>query len=96
MAFSDFKTVSEVQKKFGIRYMHKDFVASENSIPSAHFLQEFAFTQEHFDVFASEATRCQAIIYPILREVYKAYADDYALWIEKSIAHDETLSRRGL
>ena len=30
--------------------------------------------------------------YPILREVYKAYATNYALWIKEPLAYDETLS----
>ncbi len=92
MAFSDFKTIAEVQERFRIRYSENDFIEGEDLNPSAHFLQEFAFTQQHFDVFASEASRCEAIIFPILREIYKGHVDNYALWIKKSIAYDETLS----
>ena len=39
--------------------------------PSSSFLEEFAFSQRHINVFASEAARCENVIYPILREVYK-------------------------
>ena len=92
MAFSDVKTVPEVLEQFQIRYTRKDFVKGEFLTPSAQFLQEFAFNQQYFDVFASEAIRCQAFIFPVLRESYKGYADDYVLWVEKSIAYDETLS----
>ena len=92
MAFSDFKTIAEVQERFRIRYLENDFIEGEDLNPSAHFLQEFAFTQQHFDVFASEASRCEAVIFPILREIYKGHVDNYALWIKKSIAYDETLS----
>lgn len=92
MAFSDFKTGAEVQERFRIRYSENDFVEVEDSSPSEHFLQEFAFTQQHFDVLASEASRCEAIIFPILREVYKTYTDVYSLWVKKSIVYDETLS----
>ena len=92
MAFSDFKTIGEVLERFRITYTRNDFVKGEASVPSEHFLREFEFNQQHLDVFASEATRCQAIIFPVLREVYKAYAANYVLWIEKSIAYDEILS----
>ena len=40
MAFSDFKTVSEVQKEFRITYSEDDFVRGEPSTPSEHFLKE--------------------------------------------------------
>ena len=34
MAFSDFKTISEVQEKFRITYAEDDFVEAEPSSPS--------------------------------------------------------------
>lgn len=92
MAFSDFKTISEVQEKFRITYSEDDFVKSEPSTPSVEFLQDFEFTREHINVFASEASRCETIIFPILKENYKAYADQYALWIKQSIAYDDVLN----
>lgn len=94
MAFSDFKTISEVLEKFRITYTVKDFVKiDENSCPpSEQFLEEFEFCMQHIDIYASEAARCEAIIFPILKEVYKPYAKDYALWIKKAISYDETLS----
>ena len=92
MAFSDFKTISEVQEKFRIMYAEDDFVKAEPSSPSAEFLRDFEFTREHINVFASEASRCEAIIFPVLKESYKAYANQYALWIKKSITYDDILS----
>ena len=92
MAFSDFKTISEVQEKFRITYTEDDFVKSEPSNPSSEFLRDFEFTREHINVFASEASRCETIIFPILKESYKAYADLYALWIKQSIVYDDVLN----
>ena len=94
MAFSDFKTIPEVLEKFRITYTTKDFVHIEEipDTPSEQFLQEFEFCIQHIDVFASEAARCEAIIFPILKEIYKPYADNYALWIKKAIAYDEVLN----
>lgn len=92
MAFSDFKTISEVQEKFRITYAEDDFVKAEPSSPSIEFLQDFEFTREHINVFASEAARCEAIIFPVLKESYKAYADRYALWIKQAIGYDEVLN----
>ena len=94
MAFSDFKTIPEVQEKFSIKHIENDFIAvPETAItPSEQFLQELAFSRQYIDVFASESARCEAVIFPVLREVYKEYAEDYALWIKKPIVYDETLS----
>ncbi len=71
MAFNDFKTISEVQEQFRITYTEDDFVEAEPSNPSAEFLRDFEFTREHIHVFASEAARCEAIIFPILKESYQ-------------------------
>ena len=91
-ATCDFKTISEVQEKFRIMYAEDNFVTAEPSTPSAEFLRDFEFTREHINVFASEAARCEAIIFPVLKESYKAYADRYALWIKQSIGYDDVLN----
>ena len=93
MAFSDFKTLTEVQERFGIRDSEIDFVKVDKLLnPSEHFLQEFAFIRQHLNVFRSEAARCEAIIYPILLENYKAYAESYMLWIREPLAYNAILS----
>ena len=93
MAFSDFNTIPEVQERFGIKYSENDFFRVEDPLsPSEQFLQEFEFTRQHINIFGSEAARCEAVIFPVLREIYKGYADRYALWIKESITYDETLS----
>ena len=93
MPFSDFKTIPDVQERFQIRHVEDDFVELENTVvPSEQFLQELEFSRQYIDVFASEGARCEAVIFPVLREVYKGYAEHYALWIKKAIAYDEVLS----
>ena len=92
MAFSDFKTISEVQEKFRIKYASNDFFGVEAKNPPEQFLQELEFSRQYIDVFASDGSRCEIIIFPILREVYKDYAENYRLWVKKSIIYDETLS----
>ncbi len=92
MAFSDFKRISEVQERFSVKYTIGDFFMAEPEDPPEQFLQELRFTLQHINVFSSEASRCEAIIFPVLREVYKTYANRYALWIREPITYDETLS----
>lgn len=93
MAFSDFKAVPDVQEKFRITYVADNFLETEETLnPSAQFLSELEFSMKYIDVYASEGARCENVIYPILREVYKGYADVYALWVKKPLTYDETLS----
>ncbi len=92
MAFSDFKTIAEVQEKFSIKYAYQDFLGVVTKKPSEYFLDELEFSQQHIDFFYSEGSRCEVIIFPILREIYKDYAENYGLWIKKYITYDETLN----
>ncbi len=92
MAFSDFKIISEVQKKYQIKYTEDIFIFGEEISPSDSFLQDFQFNKENIDLFSSEASRCEIIISPLLREVYKKHYREYSFWIQKSISYDQTLS----
>ena len=93
MAFSDFKAIPDVQEKFRITYVADNFLGTEEILnPSDQFLSELAFSMKYIDVYASEGARCENVIYPILREVYKGYANGYALWVKKSLTYDQTLS----
>ena len=51
MAFSDFKTISDVQEKFNIKYSYNDFFGVEAKAPSEQFVKELEFSQQHFDFF---------------------------------------------
>ncbi|MEP7337518.1 MAG: hypothetical protein ABI977_07215 [Acidobacteriota bacterium] len=92
MAFSDYKNISQVQKEFRIRYQEDNFIAAAETKPSPFFLKEFEFSLENIDVYTSEGARAEAVIFPILREVYKSYHDRYSLWIQKAITYNERLN----
>lgn len=92
MAFTDFNSPDEVQKAYQIKYVEEDFLVITSVSPPEHFVQEFEFNNANFDIFSSEASRCENVIYPILREVCKKYVDRYSLWSHKSIAADSILS----
>ena len=93
MAFSDFKSLAEVQVKFRIRAVEKDFVKAEEPLdPPSRFLQELAFARKHLNFSSSDETRRASLIFPILREVYKAYVESYMLWICEPLAYDAILN----
>ena len=91
MAFSNYKNIAQVQKKFKIKHIEESFISIvEINIPS-EFQQDFEFIRQNIDIFTSEAARCETIIFPILKEVYKNYYQHLALWIQKYIAYDDDL-----
>jgi hypothetical protein len=92
MAFTDFKSADEVQKAYQVRFVEKDFITFTPKALPEYFVREFEFNRENFDVFGSEASRCEAVIYPILREACKSFVREYSLWSHKSIAADAVLT----
>ena len=92
MAFSEYKEIGQVQVEFNIKLDEENFIFANSVNPPELFLQEFEFTLENFPVFTSEGARTEAVIFPILREVYKDYSDKFVLWIQKSFAFDAKLS----
>lgn len=92
MAFTDFKSLQQVQEAFNIKYAEEDYVEYDDLEPSKAFLEEFEFSRQNIDVFSSEASRCENVIYPIIRDVYKHYTEKFSLWSHKSIAYDAVLT----
>ncbi|MDM8516999.1 hypothetical protein QUF76_12430 [Desulfobacterales bacterium HSG16] len=92
MAFSDYKNISQVQKQYTIKYKEENFIVVQDVEPSRNFVEEFEFNREKMDVYSSEASRSEVIIFPVLREVWKKYSDKYSLWIQKHISYDKNLS----
>jgi hypothetical protein len=92
MAFSDYKSISQVQQEYKIRFVESHFLPESRLEPSKHFLAELEFSLENLDVFTSEAARSETVIFPILREVYKQFVDSFSLWIQKAIFFDTALS----
>lgn len=92
MAFTDFKSLAQVQQEYKIKYSEETFISYIDLKPSDNFRNEFEFNLENIDVFTSEASRCENVIYPILREVYKSFVDKYTLWSHKPITYDHKLT----
>jgi len=92
MAFTDFKSIAQVQEEYNIKYGEENFIDYIELIPSDSFIEELDFNLDNIDVFTSEASRCENVIYPIIREVYKNYVNRYTLWSHKSISIDDKLT----
>jgi len=92
MPFSEFKDIPQVQRKYEIKYQESHFITANDFVVSDIFQQDFDFNVTNMDVFASEAARCEIIIFPILREIYKRYSTKFALWVQKSLSYDAELT----
>lgn len=92
MSFSDYKSISQVQAEFRIKYQEENFISYQEYPVSSKFAEEFEFNQRNMDVFSSEASRCEIVIFPILREVYKKHYQKVSLWVQKPIAYDDKLT----
>lgn len=92
MAFSDFKSIAEVQTRYNITYQDAHLLTEHSQMPPEGFAKDFEFNRENIDIFTSEASRSEIIISPLLREVYKNHYQRYSFWIQKSIAYDHVLS----
>ncbi|KHD10205.1 hypothetical protein PN36_06925 [Candidatus Thiomargarita nelsonii] len=91
MAFTDFKSSDEVQKAYQIKLVEKNFLTISPHKPSDAFVLEYEFVNDNFDIFSSEASRCENVIYPVLREACKKYVTQYSLWSHKFISADDIL-----
>lgn len=91
MAFTDFKTISDVQERFSIKYKIANFVGINSYEVSDILVRELAFVEEYIDTRVSEFAIRENLIFPILREVYKKYAEKLSLWSHRFIKYDDVL-----
>ena len=92
MSFNDYKNIAQVQTEFQIKYEENSFISIKKIELATQFLHEFNFYKENIDIYTSEASRCELVISPILREVYKKYYQIISFWIQKSIRYDDKLT----
>ncbi len=92
MAFQKYKSIAQVQEEYAIRLKEENFIPGNAFVANPVFLQELNFNIYNLDAFSSEAARCELVILPILREVYKTYVNGLSLWIQKSIRYDKRLN----
>ncbi len=91
MAFTDFKTIGEVQERFSIRYEDANFVQVNHFEIPQHLIDELAFIEEYFDTRVSEFAIRESLIFPVLKEIYRKYAKDFSLWSHRFIKYDDVL-----
>ena len=93
MAFRTTQTLSDILKKYTIRYEQKPFPALSLDAKAPRQLQEdLAFTIRHVFYKISESAVCENIIYPVLKEAWKPFSQSLAIWSHPTIKLNEELT----
>ena len=82
MAFANFSCIEDLVKKYKLRFFQGDLIPPDLTAPlfSDYFREELAFNQRKLPIGRSEIRTGEILLIPILREVWKPYADDLALF----------------
>jgi hypothetical protein len=91
MAFTKFKSLSDVLRHYRIQYEKQDFKITKQ-VQASDYLKEIRFNMEEIVYDVSEAAICEFIINPILRAAWKPYADVLAFWVRQPIQYDDELT----
>ncbi|MEC4812580.1 MAG: hypothetical protein SAK29_04805 [Scytonema sp. PMC 1069.18] len=92
MAFSNYKTISEVLIEFQITYIESNFVGEVEFDISDYFREDLQTMMRDGVVDNSEFAICENLIFPVLKEVWKCYRSQFILWSHHSLNYDEKLS----
>ncbi|MBG1259876.1 hypothetical protein [Nostoc commune] len=92
MAFSNYKSISAVIKKFQIKYVQSNFLLEVDFPVKQSFKEELDLLFTDGVIDNSEDAICENLIYPVLKEVWKTYRSKLTLWSHETLAYDEDLS----
>lgn len=86
-SFSTFKTLEDALTHFQIvSKMDNILFAEKECVIAPYLAEELAYTMRETAYNVSEAAICEAIIYPILREVWKQFSETLFLWSHRSLS----------
>jgi hypothetical protein len=92
MAFSNYKSISSVIKKFQIKYVQANFMLEVEFPVKESFKEELDLLFTDGVIDNSEDAICETLIYPVLKEVWKPYRNKLTLWSHETLIYDEDLS----
>ncbi|MEY4768237.1 MAG: hypothetical protein RL637_876 [Pseudomonadota bacterium] len=92
MSFNQFKSLSDVLKKYSLTYQKENCFQYPLIIAPDILKQELDFTFNHVPYNASETAICENLIYPILKQAWKDYANVLAIWSQVSLNYNKELS----
>ena len=91
MPFNSYKNIGIVAKEFQISYVEESYIVETEISISDYFRAELELVLRKGVVRNSESAICENLIYPILKEIWKSYADEFLLWSHQPLNYDERL-----
>ena len=92
MAFTSFSSLSQVIKKYQIKYVEELFPAFEIRKAPEVLQEDISFTLQNVAYNISEPAICENLIYPILKAAWRPFSKELAIWSHQPIAFIEELS----
>jgi hypothetical protein len=91
MAFTNYRSVDDVVKKHKLSFIQDSVISPDPNAPlfDEHFRNELAFNLRKLPVGRSESGTSEVLLFPILREVWKPFADDLALFTHEPLTYDD-------
>jgi hypothetical protein len=92
MSFESYQSIAQVVEEFQITTIDRDFLEPLPLEISDVFREDLAFTLKAFNVDGSEYGVCEAVIFPILKTVYRHYYETFVLWSHRTLTYDSNLT----
>jgi hypothetical protein len=92
MAFTQFKNLGNVLQTYDIAAQKQSFLVVTPQKAPALLADEITFTLNYVDYASSEAAICESLLYPVLRSVWKNFADTLALHSHRTWQIDDVLT----
>ncbi|MGA7935199.1 MAG: hypothetical protein WCA35_16745 [Kovacikia sp.] len=92
MSYSEFKTIGAVLQQYQVYYTEVNFVEPLDFAVSDYFRDDLHLMMREGVVDNSEFAICENLIYPVLKEVWKQYRQQFILWSHQALTFDNKLS----
>ena len=92
MSFNKYKNIANVLQEFPLTYTERNFIEQIQIEIDPYFQSRLDFILTEGVVFNSEYAIYESIIYPVLVEIWRKYADKLLLWSHQPLNYDENLS----
>jgi hypothetical protein len=92
MAFTSYKIIGEVLKEFQVFYREANFIVETAFNVSNYFREDLELVMREGVVDNSESAICENLIYPVIKEVWKQYLNNFILWSHQALTFDNKLT----
>ena len=92
MAFTEFKNLGQILRKYDIRLEKKNFIVFTPQAAPARLVEDIDFVLKYVNYDSSEAAICENLIYPVLFQVWKDFLDILALHSHRTWQVDNSLT----